>query len=468
MLSKTKARRGAGSLPGGYTYQSISKADWFNSAINVVKEPWIVLNEADCASQTIAKGANFYAYNDVNKNCMPKQAPPYSGFNSLVLTGSKTSYFVLPDLDFQNLFDMGPNLNRPVASEAQCALFCAQSPGCVIGSFGRNFNTCVLKQPVDFTNIEPQLNAGVVYPPTLLTVPDPCISTTICSAAQCGTVIVDNCGSPKTCAACPLITKTTENTNVITKNPPVVPTEKPTEKLTAETTVVLMTVTNSKGVPEVQTVVETVAPPIAAPETKSNGSNTGLIVGIGGVLTFLLFGCFLWFYKRRQGQKVTSEAKNAGSNAHSATPTTSTESNQLEASALAATIEIDANAEIGRQMKHSAARNLAAVDTATITSIPMISPTLTEQSETANLLSSNSGVSPINPQEWTVAQVAAWIHNNGGHEDRVREFQINGKLLMSLSVEDLIRILRIETLGDQVVFSDAIAGLHAPPSYNVE
>ncbi|KAJ3021623.1 UNVERIFIED_CONTAM: hypothetical protein HDU68_009537 [Siphonaria sp. JEL0065] len=68
-----------------------------------------------------------------------------------------------------------------------------------------------------------------------------------------------------------------------------------------------------------------------------------------------------------------------------------------------------------------------------------------------------------NPQQWTVAQVAVWVSQNGGSPGHVIAQCIDGRALLLLGVEDLFTLLKIDAVGKQIQFSSALESLKAPP-----
>ncbi|KAJ3201490.1 hypothetical protein HDU82_008082 [Entophlyctis luteolus] len=74
-------------------------------------------------------------------------------------------------------------------------------------------------------------------------------------------------------------------------------------------------------------------------------------------------------------------------------------------------------------------------------------------------------------RSWTVDQVAAWVKANGGGSSgaaRVQAEEIDGLVLISQSVDDLVNVISADTFGGKVRLQTALNSLIervGPPGY---
>ncbi|KAJ3026229.1 UNVERIFIED_CONTAM: hypothetical protein HDU68_005994 [Siphonaria sp. JEL0065] len=199
------------SLSGGYSFYTNTNYDWQGYDMLASGTYLTTATVAECAAQSLSRGAHFFGYDAGRKECKPKNAVSRSGYSLLVLASSST-FYVLPNVDFNYDFDIsGGVLSGPATtSQAICAQLCAKTPGCIVASFS-SFG-CALKTPKAENGIE----AGCIIPPNSSILPMTCTSTTQCSASQCGTSITDNCGNSMNCPACPSPAPTACKPNPVT------------------------------------------------------------------------------------------------------------------------------------------------------------------------------------------------------------------------------------------------------------
>ncbi|KAJ3017894.1 UNVERIFIED_CONTAM: ABC transporter G member 24 [Siphonaria sp. JEL0065] len=140
----------------------------------------------------------------------------------------------------------------------------------------------------------------------------PCVSTTKCTASQCGTQITDNCGKPLTCAACPpppppqcvattVCTDAQCGTSIFNNcaqliNCPACPSSSPTAPVA---TISQETKTLASASPIVIVVTATASPVVIVPSTSPSGGLIGVIAGIA-ILAIIAVGAFVYIKKGKK------------------------------------------------------------------------------------------------------------------------------------------------------------------------
>ncbi|KAI9348065.1 hypothetical protein BDR26DRAFT_853911 [Obelidium mucronatum] len=402
-------------LPPGYTYKSYPYADWWNYAINLVTVGVPCTSDAQCASESFARGGFFFTYNNATKLCWPKS--PLGGFpdRSTLVPTSSTTFFEIPDRDFAGMFALLPS-NKRATSRLECAQICFQTPGCVVATYvhsGSIQYDCALKAP-SYAGGPEFATAGVVFQPPPVSVPTM-------------TIVLPP----------PIPT----GPEIVTLQP-----ERTTTNIDVGQTITTRSISVESSFPTtIQTSVSQPGPvrnndsALNASSIESSSLNVGLILGLVAGFLFAT-GAIYWFYQR-------SRRKDTGS--------TTTRCAQPLPIRLCITENV---IHPSSKVKEPSGNLFIAMEGAIAEAVVSTS----RSAYTASILNL-----PRNVNEWTIDQATAWIvHSGGGIEggNRAKAQKINGRALIVLEVATVLDVVQCPTVGDRVILHDAIMELRTHPS----